>query len=94
MDAKNLKNPRLADLVVSTFTFSAKVEEIPGSAINTGNVELTLSEFGDDAEVVEARFGTEYATLSESAGVATLDFTSAASATDVIQVVVKVPFSA
>lgn len=91
MDSKNLKNSRLADLIVSTYTFAAKVEEIPGSAIASDNVELTLAEFGDDAEVVEARFGTEYASLSEAAGVATLDFTSAVTASDVIQVTVKSP---
>ena len=93
MDSKNLSNPRLADLILSTYTFAAQVQEIPGAAINSGNVEITLAEFGDDAEVVEARFGTEVATLSESAGVATLDFTSAAAASDVIMLTVRSPKS-
>lgn len=93
MDSKNLSNPRLADLVLSTFTFAAAVQEIPGSAINAGNVELDLSQFGDDAEVVEARFGSEIASLSEASGIATLDFTSAVSASDVIQLTVKSPKS-
>lgn len=93
MDSKNLKNPRLADLILSTFTFAAQVQEIPGASINTGNVEITLAEFGDDAEVVEARFGTELAALSEAAGIATLDFTSAAAADDVILITVRTPKS-
>lgn len=91
MDSKNLKNPRLADLVQSSYTFAAAVQDIPGASIVSDNVEITLAEFGDDAEVIEARFGTEIATLSESSGVATLDFTSAVSASDVIQVSVRSP---
>lgn len=91
MDSKNLKNARLADLILSSYTFAAKVQDIPGASINSDNVEITLAEFGDDAEVIEARFGTEVATLSESSGVATLDFTSAVSASDVIQISVKSP---
>ena len=91
MDSKNLKNSRLADLVLSSFTFAAKVSEIPGASIVSDNVEITLAEFGDDAEVIEARFGTEVATLSESSGIATLDFTSAVTASDVILISVKNP---
>jgi hypothetical protein len=93
MDSKNIKNPRLADLLLSSETFAAKVEEIPGASIVSDNVEITLAEFGDDAEIIEARFGTEVASLSEAAGVATLDFTSAVAATDVIQVSVRSPKS-
>jgi hypothetical protein len=93
MDSKNLSNPRLADLLLTSYTFAAAVQDIPGASINSGNVEITLAEFGDDAEVVEARFGTEVATLSESAGVATLDFTSVAAETDVIQLSVRSPKS-
>lgn len=91
MDSKNIKNPRLADLLLSSYSFAARVEEIPGAVINAGNVEITLAEFGDDAEVVEARFGTEVASLSEASGVATLDFTSAVSESDVISIAVKLP---
>jgi hypothetical protein len=93
MDSKNVKNPRLADLLLSSYTFAAKVSDIPGASIVSDNVELVLAEFGDDAEVVEARFGTEVASLSEAAGVATLDFTSAVTASDVIQVSVRSPKS-
>lgn len=91
MDSKNLKNSRLADLVLSSFTFAAKVSDIPGASIVSDNVEITLAEFGDDAEVIEARFGTEVASLSETSGIATLDFTSAVSASDVILISVKNP---
>lgn len=91
MDSKNIKNSRLADLVLSCFTFAAKVSDIPGASIVSDNVEIVLAEFGDSAEVVEARFGTEVATLSESSGVATLDFTSAVAASDVILISVKTP---
>ena len=91
MDSKNLKNPRLADLVLSSFTFAAKVSDIPGASIVSDNVEITLAEFSDDAEVIEARFGAEIARLSLAAGVATLDFTSAVTASDVILISVKTP---
>lgn len=90
-DSKNVKNPRLADLLQSSFTFAAKVEDIPGASIDTGDVKITLAEFAEGSEVIEARFGTEVATLSEAAGVATLDFTSAVTASDVIQLSVKSP---
>jgi len=93
MDSKNISNSRLADLLLSSETFAAKVSDIPGASIVSDNVELVLAEFGDDAEIVEARFGAEIASLSEAAGVATLDFTSAVSATDVIQVSVRSPKS-
>ena len=91
MDSKNLKNARLSDLVLSSFTFAAAVSDIPGASIVTGNVEIVLAEFGDSAEVIEARSGTEVASLSESAGVATLDFTSAVTASSVILISVKTP---
>jgi hypothetical protein len=91
MDSKNVKNSRLADLLLSSFTFAARVDEIPGASIDSGNVEITLAEFGDSAEVLEARFGAESASLSTAAGVTTLDFTSAVTASDVIQLSVKSP---
>ena len=93
MDSKNIVNPRLADLILSSYTFSAAVQDIPGASIVSDNVELVLAEFSDDAQVVEARFGTEVATLSEASGVATLDFASAVTASDVIQISVKSPKS-
>lgn len=91
MDSKNIKNPRLADLILSTFTFAAQVQDIPGASIDSGNVLITLAEFGPDAEVVEARLADESASLSVAAGVATLDFTSAATAASVILLTVKTP---
>jgi len=93
MNSKNIRNPRLADLLLTSYTFAAAVQDIPGASIVSDNVELVLAEFGDDAEVVEARFGTEVATLSEASGVATLDFTSAVTSSDVIQVSVRSPKS-
>ena len=93
MDSKNVTNPRLADLLQSSYSFAARVQEIPGSAINAGNVEITLAEFGDDAEVLEARFGAELASISVASGVATLDFTSAVTESDVISLAVKSPRS-
>ena len=93
MDSKNVKNPRLADLLLSSETFAAVVQDIPGASIVSDNVEIVLAEFGDNAEVIEARFGTEVASLSTAAGVTTLDFTSAVTASDVIQISVKSPTS-
>lgn len=90
MDSKNLTNGRLADLALSSMVIAAKVEEIPGASINSGNVELTLAEFSEDAEVLRADFGSQIASLSEAAGVATLDFTSAVRASDLIVVYVRV----
>lgn len=91
MDSKNIKNPRLADLMMSSYHLVAKVEEIPGASIVSDNVELDLSEFGEDAEVKLARFGAEIASLSEAAGVATLDFASAVTASDLIEIHVRRP---
>lgn len=92
MDSKNVKNPRLADLLVSTYHLPAVVDEIPGAEINAGNVEITLAELGEEAEIIQARFGSEIASLSEAAGVATLDFTSAVTASDVIEISFKLSF--
>ena len=93
MDSKNIKNPRLADLLLQSHHLAATVDEIPGASINSGNVEITLAEFGDDAEVIQARFGSEIATITELSGVATLDFTSAVTASDLIEIDVKSPKS-
>ena len=95
MDSKNLKSPRLADLSLSTQSITAAVKDIPGAAINAGNVELDLSEFGESGEssviVAEAMLaaGLEIASLSTVGDIATLDFTTAITATDVIRVTVK-----
>lgn len=91
MDSKNLKNPRLADLALASYSITAVVSDIPGAAINAGNVEITLADFDEDAEIIDGRFGAEYDLASEAAGVATLDFTSAVTATDVITVNFKKP---
>ena len=86
MDSKLISDSRLADLVLSSFHLAAKVEEIPGASIDSGNVKLDLSKFGEGAEIKQARFGSEIATLSESSGIATLDFTSAATSSDLIEI--------
>lgn len=96
MDSKNVKNPRLADLLLGSYHLAAKVEEIPGASIVSDNVELDLSEFKSDAdevEVMQARFGAEIASISVSSGVATLDFTSAVAATDLIEIDVRLKFN-
>ena len=90
-DPKNLSNPRTADLALSSYSITAAVQDIPGAAIVSDNVEITLADFEADATVLEGRFGAEHATASEAAGVATLDFTSAVTATDVITVKFKKP---
>ena len=89
MDSKNIKNPRLADLLLGSEHLVAKVSEIPGASIVSDNVEIILANFGEDAEVVLARFGTEIASLSEASGVATLDFTSAVTSSSVIEIDLK-----
>ena len=91
MDSKNVQSSRLADLLLQTFTFAAKVSDIPGASIVSDNVELDLSVFGDEAQVVEARIEDESAALSEIDGVATLDFATAATASSVVLLTVKTP---
>jgi hypothetical protein len=91
MDSKNIADPRLADLVLSTYLVCAAVQDIPGASIDSGNVELDLSKFDeeDEATVVLAEFGTEVASVSVASGVATLDFTSGVTASDVVKIYVK-----
>jgi len=89
MDSKIVKDARLADLILRTETVVAVVSDIPGASIVSDNVELELANFGEDAEVVVAKFGTEVATVSMNGTVATLDFPSAVAATDLIEVSVK-----
>ena len=95
MDSKNIKNPRLADLSVSTQTIVAAVKDIPGAVINAGNVEIDLAEFSESGEasvvVGEALLaaGHEVASLSVALDIATLDFTTALTSADIIRVVVK-----
>lgn len=86
MDSKLVKNSALANLILKTESVVAAVSDIPGASIVSDNVELELSNFGDDAAVVLAKFGSETATVSVSGTVATLDFTSAVTAADVIEV--------
>ena len=91
MDSKLLKNSRLADLSLSTQEIVAAVQDIPGASIVSDNVELDLSEFADEAAVVLAELPSagEVAAVSVASGIATLDFTTAVSASDIIRVYVK-----
>jgi hypothetical protein len=97
MDSKNVVDPRLADLLLGSYHLAAVVSDIPGASIVSDNVELDLSKFKsdtDEVEVVQARFGSEIASISETSGVATLDFTSVVAATDLIEIDVRVKFNA
>ena len=87
-DQKLLSDSRLADLMMKRQFLCAKVSEIPGASIDSDNVKLDLSKFGSDAHVFRAEFGSEVASLSEASGFATLDFTSAVSASDEIKIFV------
>lgn len=89
MDSKNVKNPRLADLLLSTQVVTAAVKDIPGASINAGNVDLDLAEFGEGATVVLAEAAGEIASVSVSGTVATLDFASAATDATIVRVAVK-----
>ena len=89
MDSKNLKNPRLADLSLSTQVVTAAVQDIPGASINAGNVELELSNFGENAEVALAESAGEIATVSVVGTVATLDFASALTDASILRVTVR-----
>ncbi len=93
MDAKNLKNSRLADLVLKRYHVHAKVSEIPGASIVSDNVVIDLAEFGADAVVFDAYFRSavdaiEKATVTLSGTEATLNFTSAVAASDTIDLYV------
>lgn len=86
MDSKIVKDARLADLVLKTVDVCAKVSDIPGASISGTDVLLDMSKFGDDADVLVARIGSEEASsISVVAGVATIAFTAPA-LTDVIEV--------
>lgn len=91
MDSKLIKDSRLADLVLATDQVCAAVQDIPGASIVSDNVELELAKFGDSVSVVLAELPSagEVASVSVSSGVATLDFTTAVTASDVIKVYVK-----
>lgn len=90
MDSKIVKDARLADLVLKTVGVCAKVSDIPGASIVSDNVELEMSKFGDDAEAVFAISDAgEIASISHASGVATIDFTTAVTASSVINVCVK-----
>lgn len=89
MDSKIVKDARLADLILRTESVVAAVSDVPGASIVSDNVELELANFGEDAEVVIAQVNGEVATVSVSGTVATLDFTSAVTASDIMEVSVK-----
>jgi hypothetical protein len=94
MDAKNLKNSRLADLVLKRYHVHAKISEIPGSSIVSNNAVIELAEFGEGASVFAAYFlladGTavEKASVSVVGTVATLNFTTNVALTDTIDLYV------
>lgn len=93
MDSKNLKNSKLADLVLKRFHIHAKVNEIPSASIVSDNVVIDLAEFGPDAVVFDAYFrsaddAVEKATVTVSGTEATLNFTSNVALTDTIDVYV------
>jgi hypothetical protein len=89
MDSKIVVDNRLADLILKTETVVSVIADIPGASIVSDNVELDLSKFGEGASVVIAKCNDETATVSVSGTTATLDFTSAVAATDVLEVSVK-----
>lgn len=93
MDSKLNLDSRMADLDLSTTVITAAVQDMPGASINAGDVELDMSKFAPsgEASVVLAEFpaSSEVASVSVAADVATLDFTSAVTASDVIRVTVK-----
>jgi hypothetical protein len=89
MDSKLVKDSRLADLLLSREHVVAEISEIPGASISGTDVLLDLSKFGDDADVLVARIGSEEASsIVVAAGVATIGFTAPASS-DILEVVVK-----
>lgn len=93
MDSKLNLDSRMADLDLSTTVITAAVQDIPGAAINTGNVELDMTKFAKSGEasvvLAEVPSTGEVASVSVAGDVATLDFTSAVSASDVVRVTVK-----
>lgn len=93
MDSKLNLDSRMADLDLSTTVITAAVSDIPGAVINAGNVELDMTKFDQsgEASVVlgELPSAGEVASLSVSGDTATLDFTSAVTASDVIRVTIK-----
>ena len=94
MDSKIVKDARLADLVLKTVEVCAKVSDIPGASIDTDNVVLDMSKFGEDAvalfaiddlgEVIVDADG-----ITNSAGSATLDFAQAQTVSKIIKVCVQ-----
>ena len=88
MDAKNITNSRLADLVLKRTLVHAKGSEIPGASIVSDNLVIDMDEFGEGALVFDAYFGAEKASVSYSGSVATLDFTSAVALTDTFDIFV------
>lgn len=89
MDSKNIKDGRLADLALRTQLICAAVKDIPGASIDSANVVIDLSLFGDNASVVLARVGDEIASVSVSGTDATLDFTTDATSASILELFVK-----
>lgn len=89
MDSKLANDPRLADLLLASDHLAAKVSDIPGASIVSDDVELDLSKYADEAEVVLAKFGSEVATVTVVGSIATLNFASAVTDSDVIELDLK-----
>lgn len=93
MDSKLNLDSRMADLDLSTTVITAAVQDIPGASIDSGNVELDLTKFAASGEasvvLAEVPSAGEVATVTVASDVATLDFTSAVSASDVVRVTIK-----
>jgi len=90
MDSKIVKDGRLADLILATETVVAAINDIPGASIDgSDNCVIDLTKFGEGASVVLAKAAGEIATVSVSGTDATLDFTSAVSASSILELSVK-----
>jgi hypothetical protein len=98
MDSKLVSDSRLADLLLSQQHLVAQVKDIPGASISSDNVVLDLTKFGIEeaqldegtAKVLIARIGSELASVSYSGTSATLDFTTAATTSSLLEVSVKI----
>jgi len=90
MDSKNVKDGQLSNVILESGFLVRKVKDIPGASIVSDNVELDLSKFGPNAEIIFARVGSEIASLSEVDDVATLDFASAATVESVLELSFKI----
>lgn len=89
MTTKIFKNAAASDLALKSPFLVAAVSDFPGASIDSGNVLLDLSQYGDNASVVLARIGDELASISVSGTVATLDFTSVATLASTLELALK-----